>query len=656
MGKQYIVKSDHGERKLTKSQNLVGLKSAASTDLSDKNYVDKKFHRHLGGFEVVRLNKDEKEDLDDALDLVRQKDEIDLGTHVYYAEGSDRPLVPNGEIYIVFKEGLNTEEKYLVLNEYNLELVENRDDGSMVAKVTDKSPNPIKVADFLSEISMVESAEPDMDTYLDEYEYSTPLDSLFSHQWHLENKGMISDANYRITPGADAKVTGAWKALNSLGSSNITIAIVDNGFDLSHPDLKRKIYKPFDFWNNSPDILQGDPNFTHGTPCASIALASVNGSGIVGVAPLARFMPLSGTSFSDRGTEDIFNYAINNGADIISCSWGTTDPQLRPGRRKIAAIAKAANKGRNGKGSIVLYAVGNDDLDYVSYYAEHPDVIAVAASTSKDKHASYSNRGRFVTVCAPSNGDWPMIAARAWWDEGTTLRGAGDFKYWADGRSRGNRYKHFGGTSGATPLVAGICALMLTADSSLTAKEVKDILIKTADKIGPGYEYQNGHSVKYGYGRVNAEKAVAEVFRRKRGGTTDQGGGNRGNTGGGTPPIIIQPTRPTPTPKPKPPVTIPSVSGNGQGVFRFSVKREPLTGFSVQVGVFAQYGNVLIHAEKYEAQFDEPILVSINQLRGQTVYKVLLGSENRRSDADAILKRLRNAGIAGFVRSIESLK
>ena len=660
MGKKYIVKSDHGERQLTKSKNLVGLKSADTTDLSDKKYVDKKFHRNLGGFEVVRLNKDDKEDLDDALDKVRGEDEINLGTHVYYAEGSDRPLVPNGEVYIVFKEGLNREEKLLVLDEFNLELLEDRDDGSVVAKVTDKSPNPIKVADALSEISLVEFAEPDMDTYLDEYDYSTPLDGLFSHQWHLENKGLISDANYRIKRGADAKITAAWKALNSLGSNKVTIAIVDNGFDLSHPDLKRKIYKPFDFWNQSSDILQGDPNFTHGTPCASIALASVNGSGIVGVAPNARFMPLSGTSFSDRGTEDIFNYAINQGADIVSCSWGTTDAQLRPGRRKVNAIAKAAKQGRNGKGCIVLYAVGNDDLDYVSYYAEHPDVIAVAASTSKDRHATYSNRGRFVDVCAPSNGDWPLIAARAWWDEGTTLRGAGDLKYWADGRSRGNRYKHFGGTSGATPLVAGICALMLTANPNLTAKEVKDILIKTADKIGEPYEYQNGHSVKYGHGRVNAERAVAEVFRRKNGGT-DQGNNDTrgGSTGGGSGPVIIRPDKPSNpdiNTNPKPPVTIPSVSGNGQGVFRFSVKREPLSGYSVQVGVFAQYGNVLIHAEKYEAQFGEPILVSINQLRGQTVYKVLVGSKTRRSDANAILARLRKAGIAGFVRSIESLK
>lgn len=531
----------------------------------------------------------------------------------------------------------------------------------MLVKVTKNSPNPIKVAAALSHISLVESAEPDMDTYLDEYAYSRPMDSLFSHQWHLENNGLISDANYRIKAGADAKVIKAWEFMNDLGSPNITVAIVDNGFDLSHPDLKRKVYKPFDFWNQSSEIIQGDPNFTHGTPCASLAVASINGTGIVGTAPNARFMPLSGTSFSDRGTEDIFNYVIKNGADVVSCSWGTTDSSLRPGRRKINAIAKAARQGRNGKGAVILFAVGNDDLDYVSYYAEHPDVIAVAASTSKDQHADYSNRGRAVTVCAPSNGDWPLIASRAWWDEGTSLRGSGDFRFWADGRNRGSRYKHFGGTSGATPVVAGICALMLSLDPSLTAAEVKDILIKTADKIGNAWEYQNGHSVKYGHGRVNAEAALKEVYRRKTGGVADNNDDTRGgNTSNPTTPNVptvptVPDTRGEDKNDSKPPVTIPSVSGDGQGVFRFSVRREPLNGYAVQVGVFAQYGNVLIHAEKYERQFGEPILVSINQLRGQTVYKVLVGSVNTRAEANAILARLRKAGIAGFVRSVESL-
>ena len=115
---------------------------------------------------------------------------------------------------------------------------------------------------------------------------------------------------------------------------------------------------------------------------------------------------------------------------------------------------------------------------------------------------------------APSNGDWPIIAARANWDEGTSVRGDGDFKYWADGKSRGDKYKHFGGTTGSVSIVAGVCGLILSVNPYLTSKEVKEILILTADKIGDPSEYINGHSLKYGFGRVNALNAVKEAQKR----------------------------------------------------------------------------------------------------------------------------------------------
>ena len=360
---KYTVKSGQGELVLSKSQQLVGLKANKAKSLSKKKYVKEEFHRHLGGFQVVQLEK-EGDSIDNKLDEVRDKKEVEVGTHVYYAEGSKRPLVPTGEIYIVYADGTNEEEQALVLDEYHLEVVERRDPLTIIAKVTDKSPNPIKVATYLQQISLVQQAEPDLDTYVDEYDFSPPIDHLFSHEWHLKNNGLIADAGYRIKKGADAKVLQAWELLGNAGSSNITIAIVDNGFDTRHPDLRNKIVKPYDFWMSSSKLLQGDPSFTHGTPCASVALASVNGRGIVGVAPNSKFMPLSGTSYSDRGTEAIFDYAIKHGADIVSCSWGTTESHLKPGTRKIEAIAKAARKGRNGKGCVVLFAVGNEGLDY----------------------------------------------------------------------------------------------------------------------------------------------------------------------------------------------------------------------------------------------------------------------------------------------------
>lgn len=78
-------------------------------------------------------------------------------------------------------------------------------------------------------------------------------------------------------------------------------------------------------------MTQGDTRYTHGTPCASVALASTNGQGIVGSAPNAKFMPISGTSYSNSLTEQMFDYCVKNGADIISCSWGTTDANFSLG-------------------------------------------------------------------------------------------------------------------------------------------------------------------------------------------------------------------------------------------------------------------------------------------------------------------------------------
>jgi subtilisin family serine protease len=511
----------------------------------------------------------------------------------------------------------------LVIDEYNLEIVERRDEYRVIVKVTAKSPNPLKVSNYLQNISLVKLAEPDIDTFVEEYDFSEPNDQLFQHQWHLQNEGQVVDVNWPLKKGADAKVVDAWKRMGNMGSSNIKIAIIDNGFDLTHPDLKNKVHKPYDLWSQSSQIEQGDPRFTHGTPCATVALAASNGSGIVGAAPNAKFVPISGTSFSLRATEARVNYCIENDVDVISCSWGSTDPSFNLSSLKEEAISKAAKEGRNGKGCVIVYAVGNDDLDFVSFYAAHPDVIAVAASTSKDEHANYSNRGREVTICAPSNGDWPITAGRAWWDEGVSWE-TGEYRFWRDGLSRGDRYKHFGGTSSSCPLVAGICALILSVNPDLTAAEVKTILTKTADKIGSPSEYSNGHSNKYGYGKINADRAVAEAIRMRDGlGEED--------------------------PKVKYDIS------TGRGIFRFNVSRQDGKGYGVQVGAFAEYGNVLIQAEKLQGSFNEPIIVSINELNGKTVYKIVVGAFAKKSEAVSLQKRMLKEGMKGFLRNLKDL-
>lgn len=622
---QLTVKSGNNELKLKKSKSLVGIRTKSTDEkVENKDFVNKELHENMGGFNIVELEKGGK-DIDTRLDEVREKDDIEIGTHVYFAEGSNKPLVATGELFITFEDGVSEEEQAIALDEFNLELVERRSPELIVAKVTAKSPNPLKVAHLLQQISMVKVAEPDLDTLLDEYEFISPTDELLSQQWHIRNTGIVPGTNYILRRGADAKIYDAWRRLGSMGSDRVKIAIIDNGFDTNHPDLRTKVYRPYDLWNQSSNISRGNPRFTHGTPCASVALAVSNGRGIVGAAPNAMFIPLSGTSFSNRATEQMFDYCVNNGADIISCSWGTTSSSFRLGSIKEAAIARAARRGRNGKGCIILFAVGNEGLNYVNHYAAHPDVIAVAASTSKDTHASYSNQGREVFICAPSNGDWPILAARASWDQGISWE-SGVYKYYRDGRDRGRHYKHFGGTSSATPLVAGVVALMLSANPDLTAREVKDILKKTADRIGNSSDYWNGHSRKYGYGRINADKAVAEALRRR-----DRS----------TPPVLDN--------KVEEEVT------SGNGLFNIKVETKPTKGWGVQVGVYGNYGNVLVQVEKLEKQFREPVNVNIVESNGRTLYKIIVGAYDNIEDARRLHARIKAAGISGFIKDLSKL-
>lgn len=164
-------------------------------------------------------------------------------------------------------------------------------------------------------------------------------------------------------------------------------------------------------------------------------------------------------------------------------------------------------------------------------FAVHPDVITVAASTSLNTKAAYSNWGENISVCAPSNNAPPGM----WFQEtgfvftqpaiSTYLPGKGMFttdQLGTAGYDPGDFTSNFGGTSSATPVVAGVAALILSANPDLTAQQVKGILEETADKIVDGnadpqlgmragtYD-ENGHSLWFGYGKVNAARAVEKA-------------------------------------------------------------------------------------------------------------------------------------------------
>lgn len=231
-----------------------------------------------------------------------------------------------------------------------------------------------------------------------------------------------------------------------------------------------------------------------------------NGIGVSGVAPACKLMPIrllaDGMTNSDEA--EAFLFAAQNGADIISNSWGppdgygTVDPL--PDVTK-AAIDYAANNGRGGKGCVIFFAAGNgnESVDNDGY-ASYEKVIAVGASTDQDVRAYYSDYGLSLDIMAPSSGGIKGI---------TTTDRMGN-----DGYSSGNYTNSFGGTSAASPIAAGVAALMLSVNGELSRSDVQEILQYTADKINPAAANYNtdGFSQKYGYGRINAYKAVLEAI------------------------------------------------------------------------------------------------------------------------------------------------
>ncbi|MBU26328.1 MAG: hypothetical protein CMD99_09925 [Gammaproteobacteria bacterium] len=337
----------------------------------------------------------------------------------------------------------------------------------------------------------------------------TPNDPLFAwnsanagYQWHFNNTGQ----NGSII-GHDVNITSVWD--NYLGSG-ITIGIVDDGLELTHPDLLNNVNTAIDRnWNsgseeNSSPVSALD---THGTACAGVASALGNNSiGVTGAAPEANLVGLRliADSFTPVDTAEALAWR-NDAIDIKSNSWGNFDSGLFHLLDPLVADAleEGTRNGRNGLGVIYVWAGGNgrEDGDYSNYegYNNAPETISVGAINYKRSQSYYSESGANILVCAPSDSriGEPSI---------TTTTTVGDGSY----------TNEFGGTSSATPLVAGIVALMLEANPQLGWRDVQEILIRSAERInintdpgwstnGAGFSFHHG----YGAGMVDASAAVA---------------------------------------------------------------------------------------------------------------------------------------------------
>lgn len=378
-----------------------------------------------------------------------------------------------------------------------------------------------EAANSLAETDEVEFAGPN---FVSQYRRHA-LPTIRAEEWHLRNKG-----GGGAKKNEDVNASEAWKT--TTGKRSVVVAVLDDGVDLDHPNLKHNIWKnpkasakdkngrdfylkddhP-DHYNPRPKIFQFpfdqmDGNDIHGTPCAGVIAAVGNANSSVGIAPNCRILAVKifhGNSLvADERVADAMRYA-GTIADVLSCSWGGggASPDVQQALEDLGSA-------RNGRGVPVFCAAGNEEKDPVGFPASDPNAIAITASTDQAKLAWYSNVGPEASVCAPSNGGVRGIFTS---DVSIPERGF-NIGVAASGGKDGLQTNDFGGTSSATPLVAGIAALMLSVDPTLSRQAIRETLQNTAEKIGSGYK-ANGHSNKFGFGRVNAGKAVQKVAGMK---------------------------------------------------------------------------------------------------------------------------------------------
>lgn len=337
----------------------------------------------------------------------------------------------------------------------------------------------------------------------------------FPQQWHLKKttlNGQVVDAH--------ASVETAWPLSEGMGT---IIAVIDNGIDLTHEEFRSagKIIAPRDVTrqNNDPRPGSGD---NHGTACAGVACADGQ-FGASGVAPKARLIPIRlASDLGSQAEADAFVWAAQNGADVISCSWGPPDgvwfQPNDPAHNQVfplpdstrLAMDFAISHGRNGKGCVIVFAAGNgnEKVDNDGY-ASYDKVIAVAACNDGGKKSAYSDFGNAIWCAFPSNDGFPSKTTGIWTTDRSGPAGYNPGQG-TKGDVEGNFTNSFGGTSSAAPGLAGVVALVLARNPNLRWDEVRDIIKRSCDKIdvaGGNYD-ANGHSPLYGYGRANAGKAV----------------------------------------------------------------------------------------------------------------------------------------------------
>lgn len=502
--------------------------------------------------------------------------------HAYYESATGKEFLITDRIFVTFKKALSDSQVDEFAGRYGLLKKATYSDRDYLFQLTNHTGmNPVKlVVKLMEEEPLVALAEHDLNQRMSKYQFSVPIDPEYMRQWHLHTG--FNDPDYDVRSCSLSEE--AWRLLNNFGSEEVVIAVTDDGCKLDHQDFDSP--DKFAGWGyfrgerliTAADI-DADPEqmykagANHGTSCCGVIGGEIDAVLTVGAAGGCQLLPIqwqsSGPSLfiSDSKLLTALNY-IADKADVMSNSWGgvPVSTWVLPVTNRIKALSQTG--GRRGKGIVFLWAAGNENclIDHTADQQvpyDHgvevqggalvwvgvnttrifqnnlvgiPGVMHIAALASTAKRSHYSNYGPGISLCAPSSNSHTYYRM--------TVKGLGVTT--ATGETAGVTHD-FGGTSSATPLVAGVAALVISANPHLSALEVISLLKQTASKdldfsgypatppanfdpdtrwdVSPIAPFDSGEFIDngapegtwspwFGHGRVDAKAAVAEALNR----------------------------------------------------------------------------------------------------------------------------------------------
>ncbi len=422
------------------------------------------------------------------LNTLNRQPEVTSATPVFKV--GDNKVVPSDRIIVGLS---NTADAARVAAQFNLTVIEPREDGALL-----KIPNGADVFALCRQLDALPEttfAEPDFVTI------GTHIPKFAPSDIAPARGDPLLPRQYAMTI---TRAVDAWAI--QTGRPEIRIAILDEGIDTAHADLKASIVGTYD-GIDADSYQEPNPWDGHGTACAGLAAAvGQNNEGIRGSGSGCSLLAVRIAYSANRGgnwitTNDAIARSIDwswrNNASVLSNSWGGGAPL----NAIINAFERARARGRNGLGCVIVIAAGNA-AGPVTFPANIANVIAVSASNEFDEFKTRTSRDgeHFWGSCY---GPEISVAAPGVHNLTTDISGRGGY----DARDYDPT---FNGTSSATPIVAGACGLVLSARPGLREDAVRQIIAASADKVGAA-PYVNGRNDFFGYGRLNVLRAVQEA-------------------------------------------------------------------------------------------------------------------------------------------------